>query len=98
MADQAFERAHELAPDSPAVLYEHARMYIQSGRRLKDARSFLVRCLALKTGPEDPPRADMLKLLRRLPGTSAANSRQTTPRQPVADIPETILPYSGLSA
>jgi hypothetical protein len=40
----------------------------------------------------------MLKLLRRLPGTSAANSRQTTPRQPVADIPETILPYSGLSA
>ena len=72
-ADRVFERAHEIAPGAPLVLYEHARTYVQSGRRLDDARSLLSRYLSINAGPDDPPRSEALKLLKRLPSASAVN-------------------------
>jgi len=55
------------------VLYEHARTYVQSGRRLDDARALLIRYLSINAGPDNPPRSEALKLLKRLPSASAAN-------------------------
>jgi tetratricopeptide (TPR) repeat protein len=72
-ADRAFDRAHEVAPGAPVVLYERARTYVQSRRRLDDARTLLNRYLSTNAGPDDPPRSEALKLLKRLPSVSALN-------------------------
>ena len=72
-ADRAFDRAHDVAPGAPVVLYEQARTYVQSRRRLNDARTLLNRYLSTNAGPDDPPRSEALKLLKRLPSVSAAN-------------------------
>ena len=65
-ADRVFEQAHDVGPVAPVVVFERARTYIQSGRRLDDARALLVRYLSLNAGPDDPPRSEALKLLKRL--------------------------------
>lgn len=67
-ADRVFERAYEIAPVAPIVLYERARTYVKSGRRLDDARTILMRYLSIQAGPDDPPRSEALKLLKQLPG------------------------------
>src|SRR5664279_6040301 len=72
-ADRAFDRAHDVAPSAPVVLFERARTYVQSRRRLDDARTLLNRYLSTNAGPDDPPRSEALKLLKRLPGVSAVN-------------------------
>ena len=66
-ADSIFERANEIAPAAPVVLYERARTYVHSRRRLDDARALLVRYLSLPAGPDDPPRSAALDLFRQLP-------------------------------
>ena len=72
-ADRAFDRAHEVAPGAPVVLYEQARTYVQSKRRLDDARTLLNRYLSTNAGPDNPPRSEALKLLKHLPSVSAVN-------------------------
>ncbi|MEO8598102.1 MAG: tetratricopeptide repeat protein [Candidatus Solibacter sp.] len=73
-ADRVFAQAHEIAPAAPAVIYELARTYVQSGRRLEDARSLLQQYLRLNVGPDDPPRSDVLNLLKRLPNPPIVKS------------------------
>ena len=72
-ADRVFDRAHEIAPSAPVVLYEQARTYVQSARRLDDARALLIRYLSTNPGPDDPPRSEALKLLKRLPSVSVVD-------------------------
>jgi len=67
-AEQSFERAEKIAPNSPRLMYARADLYIRTGRNLEAAKSLLERYLTAALTPEDPPRADALKLLRKVRG------------------------------
>lgn len=74
-ADRIFAQAQEFALNAPSVLYEQARTYIQSRRRL-DAARILERYLTLSAGQDDPSRSEALNLLERLPNAPAMKVRQ----------------------
>jgi tetratricopeptide (TPR) repeat protein len=65
--DAEFERSAKLDPNHPGLVFARAETYISSKRRLAEARQLLERYLKLEVGPDDPPREDAEKLLRRLP-------------------------------
>jgi len=67
-SDQTVARAEKIAPDSPRLLYATADLYIKSGRHLDMARALLERYLACQLTPDDPPRSDAEKLLRKARG------------------------------
>jgi Flp pilus assembly protein TadD len=67
-SDQSFRQAEKIAPNSPQVLYARADTYIAQGRNLADARKLLKRYLAAQLTPDDPPRADAEKLLKKASG------------------------------
>jgi tetratricopeptide (TPR) repeat protein len=67
-SDQTVERAEKIAPDSPRLLFAEADLYVQTGRHLDKARTLLQRYLACKLTPDDPPRSDAEKLLRKANG------------------------------
>jgi Tfp pilus assembly protein PilF len=67
-SDQNFARAEQLAPDYPKLMYVRADVYVKSGRNLDVAKDLLKRYLTCAVGPEDPPKAEARKLLRRLEG------------------------------
>ena len=68
-ADQSLARAEAIAPGAPRLLYARADLYIRTGRNREQARELLQRYLACKLTPDDPPRADALKLLKQVRGT-----------------------------
>jgi len=49
----------------PGVLFDRAETYIRHGRNLDQARDLLKRYLAAELSPDDPPRRDAEKLLKR---------------------------------
>ena len=67
-ADQSFERAEKIAPNSPKLMYARADLYIKTGRNLDTAQALLERYLNAALTPDDPPRADAVKLLRKVRG------------------------------
>jgi tetratricopeptide (TPR) repeat protein len=67
-SDQTVARAEKIAPNTPRLLYATADLYIHSGRHLDVARSLLERYLASQLTPDDPPRSDAEKLLRKARG------------------------------
>ncbi len=68
-ADQTFARAEQLAPGNVKLLYVRAESYVKSGRNLELAKDLLHRYLKSTISPEDPPKADARKLLRRIEGS-----------------------------
>jgi Flp pilus assembly protein TadD len=64
-SDQAFDQARQVAPDAPRVLYEQADAYVRAGRNLDKARELLKQYLSAQLSPDDPPRRDAEKLLRK---------------------------------
>jgi tetratricopeptide (TPR) repeat protein len=68
-ADESFARAEKIAPNSPRLMYAKADLYIQSGRNLEVARDLLKRYLSSTLTPDDPPRRDAVRLLKRVQGT-----------------------------
>ena len=68
-SDQSFERAEQLAPDSPSLMYERAHVYIESHRNLDVAKDLLERYLRADITADDPPKADARKLLRKIEGS-----------------------------
>ncbi len=66
-SDAVFNRAHEIAPEAPNLLFEQARTYVESGRNLETAGSLLKRYLNSRLAPDNPPRHEADRLLRRLP-------------------------------
>ena len=68
-ADQTFARAEQLAPNNVKLLYVRAESYVKSGRNLELAKDLLQRYLKSTISPEDPPKADARKLLRRIEGS-----------------------------
>jgi tetratricopeptide (TPR) repeat protein len=67
-SDQTVARADKIAPNSPRLLYAKADLYIRTGRHLDVARALLERYLSSQLTPDDPPRSDAEKLLRKARG------------------------------
>jgi cytochrome c-type biogenesis protein CcmH/NrfG len=64
-SEAAFQRAAEIAPDSPRILFERASAYVRSRRNLEQARALLKQYLASPLTSADPPRQQAEKLLRQ---------------------------------
>jgi hypothetical protein len=67
-ADGLFELARKLAPSQPRVDFAEARMDIEYRRNLEHARRLLQLYLRASLTPDDPPREEAEKLLRRAGG------------------------------
>jgi len=68
-ADQSLAKADKIAPNSPKLMFAKAELYIRTGRNLDEAKALLQRYLTCTLTPEDPPRADAQKLLRKVQGS-----------------------------
>jgi Flp pilus assembly protein TadD len=64
-ADALFEQARKLAPSQPRVAFAEARVDIENGRNLERARRLLEEYVRASLTPDDPPRQEAEKLLRR---------------------------------
>jgi len=64
-SDGLFEQARKLAPNQARVDFAQARTNIENGRNLGQARNLLQAYLRASLSPDDPPRQEAEKLLRR---------------------------------
>jgi Flp pilus assembly protein TadD len=67
-SDALFEQARKLAPSQPRVAFAKARADIENHRNLEQARGLLQSYLHASLTPDDPPRQEAEKLLRRAGG------------------------------
>ena len=67
-SEQSFNKAEQLAPNSPRILFARAEALIESKRDPAEARELLHKYLAATLTPNDPPRSEALKLLRKAEG------------------------------
>jgi Flp pilus assembly protein TadD len=67
-SDQSFSKAEKIAPNNPQLMYARAEAYIQQGRNRDAARKLLKRYLQAQLTPDDPPRAEAEKLLKKASG------------------------------
>jgi Flp pilus assembly protein TadD len=67
-SDVLFARARMLAPTQPRVAFAEARVDIENQRNLEQARGLLQEYLRASLTPDDPPRQEAEKLLRRAGG------------------------------
>jgi tetratricopeptide (TPR) repeat protein len=67
-ADQNFDRADKIAPNSPRVIFSRAAAYIEAHHNLSFARDLLKRYMGMDLHPDDPPRSEAAKLLERAQG------------------------------
>lgn len=65
-SDAEFQQAAQLAPASPQVLFAQAHSYIHAKRRLDEAKTLLEKYVQSDLTPDDPPRAEALKLLHQI--------------------------------
>lgn len=63
-SDAAFQKAEEIAPGAPKILFERAAVYVQAKRNLDQARALLKRYLAAPLTPDDPSRKEAERLLK----------------------------------
>jgi Flp pilus assembly protein TadD len=68
-ADLSLAKADKIAPNSPRLMFAKADLYIKGKRNLDVARELLKRYLNSTLTPEDPPRADALRLLKQVQGS-----------------------------
>jgi tetratricopeptide (TPR) repeat protein len=70
-SDQAFQQAANVAPDSPRILFARAESLVKTKRNLAEARELLKQYLAAKgLTPDDPPRWEALRLLKKAEGVN----------------------------
>ena len=67
-SDRLFAQARTLAPEKPAIALAEARTYIENHRNLEQARTLLEGYLRANLTPDDPPRQEAEKLLKRAGG------------------------------
>jgi Flp pilus assembly protein TadD len=67
-SDALFEKARKLEPSKPTVAFAEARVDIENHRNLEQARGLLEGYLHASLTPDDPPRQEAEKLLRRAGG------------------------------
>jgi Flp pilus assembly protein TadD len=68
-SERTFAKAEQLAPDAPKVLFAKASTYIKTNRNVDAARELLKRYLTASLTPEDPPRSEAQRLLRKASGS-----------------------------
>jgi tetratricopeptide (TPR) repeat protein len=64
-ADQSFERAEMVAPNSPRVVFARASVYVETNHNLEVAKQLLKRYMSMTLEPDDPPKSEAVKLLRK---------------------------------
>ena len=69
-SENVFKQAETIAPKSPKLLYGRAHAYVKTKRNLETAKVLLRRYIQSALTPDDPPRADAEKLLRKAEGKS----------------------------
>lgn len=67
-SDAVLAQAERIAPNNPRVLYERASIYVETHRNLDQARELLKKYLQSNLTPDDPPREEAQKLLKRVAG------------------------------
>jgi tetratricopeptide (TPR) repeat protein len=67
-ADQSFERAEKVAPNSARVVFARAETYVKAHRNLEVAKQLLKHYMSMDLNAEDPPRSEAAKLLREAQG------------------------------
>jgi tetratricopeptide (TPR) repeat protein len=67
-SDRLFEQARKLAPNKPTVAFAQARVDIENRHNLPQARDLLQAYVHASLTPDDPPRQEAEKLLRRAGG------------------------------
>jgi tetratricopeptide (TPR) repeat protein len=67
-ADQSFERAEMVAPNSPRVVFARASIYIEAHHNMDVAKQLLKRYMSMDLQPDDPPKSEAAKLLRQAQG------------------------------
>lgn len=68
-SEAAFDKAVQLAPNSPKVYFARARVYIEEKRNLDQAKDLLIKYLRSDLTPDDPPREQAEKLLKQVSST-----------------------------
>ena len=68
-SEAAFDKAVQLAPNSPKVYFTRAHTYIEEKRNLDKAKELLLKYLKSDLTPEDPPREQAEKLLKQASST-----------------------------
>lgn len=67
-AEAVFGEVAKVAPSDRARLYAQAEVYIETKTNQAEARKLLAQYLAMPLTPDDPPRRDAEKLLKKLGG------------------------------
>lgn len=69
-SDTMFERARQMAPNKPGVLFAEASVDVENHRDPQHARELLQTYLHASLTPDDPPRHEAEKLLRHIGGSA----------------------------
>jgi tetratricopeptide (TPR) repeat protein len=67
-SEAVFTQAAKISPNDKRVLYARAQTYIQAKRNLTEARQLLQEYLKAPLTPDDPPREEALRLLKKTGG------------------------------
>src|SRR5580704_9787742 len=67
-SEAAFDKADQIAPDSPQVVFARARLYVEQKRNLDRARALLNQYLRSDLTPGDPSREEAEQLLKEASG------------------------------
>jgi tetratricopeptide (TPR) repeat protein len=68
-SDRAFIQAEHVAPDAPKVLFAKASTYIKTNRNVDTARELLKKYMSASLSPDDPPKSEAQRLLRKASGS-----------------------------
>lgn len=67
-SDAVFEQARQIAPESPAVWYAQADVFVRQRRNLDQAKTLLQRYLNASLTVDDPSKEDAQRLLKQVGG------------------------------
>jgi predicted Zn-dependent protease len=67
-AEAVFGEVAKVAPGDRARLYAQAEVYIEAKTKQAEARKLLAQYLSMPLTPDDPPRGDAERLLKKLGG------------------------------
>ena len=63
-SEELFDLAGHMAPDSPKLMFARASSYVQTGRKLAEARALIQRYIGSRHSPDDPSQSEVEGLLR----------------------------------
>lgn len=70
-SEAMFAQAERISPNNPRVMFWRAATYVEHNRNLDEARQLLRRYMQSELTPDDPPRSEAEKLLKKAGGASA---------------------------